>query len=81
MALPAKLLISRCIKPNSMGSKSSVLPHQVLAVSPTSNIVHYASSMTSLHAPKLSISVVVSHSKKTIHLCTLITSLHGFYSS
>jgi hypothetical protein len=32
---------SRCIEPKSIGSKTSVLPHQVLAVNPTSNIVHY----------------------------------------
>jgi hypothetical protein len=68
MALAVSLLIFRCIEPKSIGSKTSVLPHPVSAVSTTSNTVHNISGASS-HAPKSRTSLVISHGQKMTHSC------------
>jgi hypothetical protein len=64
IVLEAKLLIFRCIKPTSIGSKMSVSPHHFLAVSLTSNIVPYLQSGTSLCVPKSRTSLLIPLVKK-----------------
>jgi hypothetical protein len=72
MALAIKLLIVGCIKSKFIGSKTSVLPYQVSAVSPASNVVHCTWSGTRLHAPKPRTSLVILCGQKIICLCTFI---------
>jgi hypothetical protein len=58
MALAAKLLFLKCIKPKSMKFKMSILHYQFTDVGMTSNKVPYTRSGSSLYAPKSSASSV-----------------------
>lgn len=81
MAPAFRLLLSVCIEWKSVGFRTSFLWHQVLAVSPTTDIVRYMLSRTSLQVPKLRASVVACGQKIIRMLCTLIKSVHRYLSS